>query len=189
MTTIKHLTREELEAGLDEVRRSPKDEGVLALIVRRPAVDQREPLEKGQLDVAEGLVGDTWKQRGSSRTVDGSAHPGMQLNIINARLIELVAQDRERWPLAGDQLYVDLDLSEDNLPPGTQLALGTAVIEVTDQPHTGCNKFVARFGLDAMKFVNSDVGKSLHLRGINAKVVRSGEIRVGDVARKVDPER
>jgi hypothetical protein len=189
MATVKHLTREELEAGLDEIRRSPKDEGVLALIVRRPQVDARESLAEGQLDISEGLVGDSWKARGSSRTSDGSAHPDMQLNVINTRLAALVAQDPARWQLAGDQLFVDFDLSEANLPPGTQLALGSAVIEVTAQPHTGCDKFVSRFGVDAMKFVNSPVGKSLHLRGINAKVVRSGVIRVGDTVRKLDPAR
>lgn len=175
----------ELEAGLDEIRQSPKDEGVLELIVRRPATDEREVLEEGELHLAEGLLGDGWKARGSSRTPDGSAHPDMQLNIMNARAIALVAQDKERWPLAGDQLFLDMDLSAENLPAGTRLALGSAVIEVTAQPHTGCKKFVARFGLDAMKFVNSTVGKELHLRGINARVVQPGVIRVGCTARKI----
>lgn len=179
-----HLTVEALEAGLDEIRRSPRDEGVLELIVRRPRTGEREVLQEGTLDPAEGLVGDNWKTRGSSRTPDGSAHPDMQLNIMNARAIALVARDRERWPLAGDQLFIDLDLSADNLPPGTRLVLGSAVVEVTDQPHTGCMKFRARFGPDAMRFVNSPVGKELHLRGINARVVRPGVIRVGDVVRK-----
>ena len=122
--------------------------------------------------------------RGSSRTDDGSSHPDMQLNIMNARVVALVAQDKSRWPLAGDQLFIDLDLSDANLPPGTRLAIGSAVIEITAQPHTGCGKFVERFGLDAMEFVNSPVGKELHLRGVNAKVVRPGVIRVGDVATK-----
>ncbi|HYN83879.1 MAG TPA: hypothetical protein VER32_01415 [Pyrinomonadaceae bacterium] len=182
---MRHLTTEELEAGLDEIRLSPKDEGVLELIVRRPRVDEREVLEEAELDLTEGLVGDSWRERPSSRTPDGSPHPEMQLNIMNARAVALVAQGRERWPLAGDQLYLDLDLSEENLPAGTRLEIGTAVIEVTAQPHTGCKKFVSRFGPDAMKFVNSPAGKRLHLRGINAKVVRPGRIRVGQVARKV----
>lgn len=185
VTEVKHLSMAELEAGLDEIRRAPKDRGVLELIVRRPAVDAREVLELGELDLTEGLVGDNWRARGSKSTPDGSAHPEMQLNIMNARAAMLVAQSKERWPLAGDQLFVDMDLSEENLPPGTRLALGSAVVEVTPVPHNGCNKFVARFGLDAMKFVNSPVGKSLHLRGINAKVVQPGTIRVGDVVRKV----
>jgi hypothetical protein len=182
---IKHLTRDELEAGLDEIRRAPKDEGVLLLIVRRPRIEEREVLEEGELHLAEGLIGDSWKERRSSRTADGSPNPEMQLNIMNARVAALVAQDKDRWQLAGDQLYLDMDLSAANLPPGTRLEIGSAVIEVTPPPHTGCTKFVSRFGLDAMKFVNSAVGRELHLRGINARVVQPGVIRVGQVARKL----
>ena len=182
---MRHLTTEELHAGLDEIRRSPKDEGVLDLIVRRPGVGEREVVEEGQLDVAEGLVGDSWSRRASRRSKDGLAHPDMQLNIMNTRVIALVAQERERWHLAGDQLFMDLDLSAENLPPGTRLAVGSAVIEVTREPHTGCEKFVSRFGLDAMKFVNSPLGRQLNLRGINARVVQPGTIRVRDVAKKL----
>jgi hypothetical protein len=185
MSTITHLTNVALEAGLDHVRQSPKDVGSLEMIVRRPRIDAREVLEAGELDLELGLVGDTWLERGSSRTADGSAHPDMQLNVINARLLDLVAGDKARWPLAGDQLVVDFDLSEANIPPGTQLAIGAAVIEVTAQPHTGCAKFVARFGREAMLFVNSPVGKELHLRGINARVVQPGLIRRGDKVSKV----
>lgn len=182
---VRHLTMEELKAGLDEIRRAPRDEGVLELIVRRPATNKREVLEECELHTADGLVGDSWKTRRSSRTPDGSAHPDMQLNIMNARAIALVAQGKDRWPLAGDQLYIDMDISAENMPPGTRLALGSAVIEVTAEPHNGCKKFVARFGLDAMKFVNSAVGKQLHLRGINARVIQSGVIRVGCVVKKI----
>jgi hypothetical protein len=185
MIEVKHLTKAELEAGLEHIRRSPQDNGVLELIVRRPQIGQREVLNEAELDLLEGLVGDTWRIRGSSRTSDGSAHPDMQLNLMNSRVIALIAQAKERWPLAGDQLYLDLDLSSDNLPPGTRLALGAAVIEVTAEPHTGCQKFVERFGSEAMKFVNSSLGRQLHLRGINARVVQPGMIRVGDVARKI----
>jgi len=182
---MKHLTTEELEAGLENIRQSPKDNGVLKLIVRRPRDDEREALEEGELDLLEGLVGDNWRTRGSSRTSDGSAHLDMQLTIINARVIALLAQAKEQWPLAGDQLYLDLDLSDDNLPAGTRLALGSAVIEVTAIPHTGCQKFAARFGQGAMRFVNSPLGRQLRLRGCNAKVVQPGVIRVGDVVRKL----
>lgn len=185
MTEIRFLTAPELEAGLDDIRQSPKEAGRLALIVRRPQVEERESLLEGELDLAEGLVGDNWRTRGSSMTPDGSAHPDMQLNIMNARVIALLAQDAGRWPLAGDQLFLDLDLSADNLPPGTQLALGSAIIEITDQPHRGCAKFSARFGPDALKFVNSAVGRQLQLRGVNARVVQPGMIRVGDVASKI----
>ena len=179
MTTIAHLTMEELDAGLEHIRRAPKDQGVLELIVRRPVTREREVLTKGQLDLAEGLVGDNWSTRGSSMIDHGKGQLEMQLNIMNSRAVAHVAQGRERWQLAGDQLFIDMDLSDENLPPGTQLGIGTAVIAITDQPHNGCKKFVARFGLEAMKFVNSAVGKQLHLRGINARVIQPGVIRVG----------
>ena len=184
MVGMNHLVMAELQAGLEKIRQSPKDAGVLELIVRRPKTGAREILQEGQLDLIDGLVGDNWKTRGSSLTTDGSAHPDMQLNVMNSRVIALVAQHPDRWPLAGDQLFVDLDLSAENLPPETKLMLGSAVIEVTKQPHLGCAKFVERFGLDAVKFVNSDDGKELHLRGINARVVLPGVIRVGDIVRK-----
>ena len=185
MTETYHLTTQELEAGLDVIRQSPKDAGAIELIVRRPEEGAREVLTEGRLDLAEGLVGDGWRSLGSSRTPDGSANPDAQLTLMNARAIALVAQDRERWPLAGDQLYVDLDLSGDNLPPGTRLALGSAVIAVTAQPHTGCQLFRERFGTDALRFVNSPVGRQLNLRGINAKVVQPGVVRVGDIVKKL----
>jgi hypothetical protein len=182
---MRHLTAEELEAGLELIRASPRDDGIVELIVRRPVPGEREVLTAGELDPFVGLVGDTWKDRSSSRTPDGSPHPDMQINVMNSRVVALIAQHRERWPLAGDQLYFDLDLSETNLPPGTQLSLGTAVIEVTSQPHTGCQKFVERFGADAMRLVNSAMGRQLRLRGLNARVVRSGRVRIGDRVSKL----
>ena len=185
MTETHHLTTQELEAGLDAIRQSPEDAGTIELIVRRPEEGAREVLTEGRLDLAEGLVGDSWRSLGSSLTPDGSAHPDTQLTLMNARTIALLAQDRGRWPLAGDQLYVDLDLSGENLPPGTRLALGSAVITVTAQPHTGCQLFRERFGTDALRFVNSPVGRQLNLRGINAKVVQPGVVRVGDVVKKL----
>ncbi len=179
------LTLTELEAGLDEIRRSPKNHGTLKLIVRRPEVNSREALAEGTLNPQDGLVGDNWRSRGSSRTSDGSAHPEMQVALINTRLIALVAGARDRWQLAGDQLFVDLDLSTENLPPGAQFALGSAVLEITGQPHTGCGKFASRFGTDALKFVNSPVGKELRLRGAYARVVQPGVVRVGEAVRKL----
>lgn len=180
-----HLTEDELLAGLEHIRQAPPDGGRLELIVRRPAVGEREVLEEGELDVVDGLVGDTWRQRPSSRTPDRSPDPDCQINVMGARVADLVAGHPDRRALAGDQLFLDLDLSAANLPPGTRLAIGTAVIEVTAQPHTGCGKFVERFGLEAMKFVNSPAGRALNLRGINARVVQSGAVRAGDRARKL----
>ena len=181
---MEHLTTEDLESALDHIRDSPTDNGTVELIVRRPAMDEREVLEEAELDPAYGVVGDTWNIRGSKRTEDGSSHPDMQLNVMNARVAALIARDPDRRALAGDQLYVDLDLSEDNLPPGTRLVLGTSTIEVTDQPHPGCAKFTRRFGLDAFHWVNTEAGSKLRLRGLNAKVVVPGVVRRGDTISK-----
>ena len=182
--SVRHLSLAELEAALPTLQ-SPKDAGTLDLIIRRPAVGRRDVLDVAELDLTTGLVGDTWNLRSSSRTGDGSPHPDMQINVMNSRVIALIAGEQSRWGLAGDQLYVDLDISEDNLPPGTRLAIGSAIIEVTAQPHTGCVKFVQRFGVDAMKFVNAPKNRQLHLRGINARVAVPGTIRRGDGIRKI----
>ncbi len=167
---------DELESGLAEVRAAPPDGGTVELIVRRPAEDERELLEEAQLDPVEGLVGDRWSpDRGG---------PDTAVTLMGARAAALVAGPRARWPLAGDQLYVDLDLSYANVPPGTRLSLGSAVIEVTAEPHTGCGKFLRRFGVEAQKLVNSPAGRELNLRGINAKVVTAGIVRRGDTITK-----
>ena len=177
------LTR--LEASLDEIRQAPADAGTVQLIVARPAVDERVILSQARLDPAIGLEGDTWRTRGSSRTEDGSANPDAQLTLMNARVAAAIAGDRGRWPLAGDQLYVDLDISLANLPPGSRVQLGSAVIEFSEAPHTGCAKFIARYGVDAQKFVNSAIGRELRLRGANCRVVVGGTVQQGDVIRKV----
>ena len=181
---MEHADRETLEDGLDEIRRAPSEVGTVELIVRRPEVEAREVMSEAQVDLVDGLVGDCWRTRGSSSTEDGAANPDAQITVMNARVTALVARDPARWPLAGDQLYVDLDLSAENLPPGTRLEVGDATLEVTAQPHLGCGKFVKRFGVDAMKFVNSDVGRELNLRGINTRVVSPGTVRTGDRIRR-----
>lgn len=181
MTTKNYPNLETLESKLDYIRKSPKDSGVIKLIVRRPTDDEREILMEAILEVDEGLVGDIWHTRGSRRTPDGSAHPDMQIALMNARVIGLMGGTDDEWAMAGDQFFVDLDLSAANLPPGTKLSLGTSILEVTDQPHTGCNKFLERFGADAVKFVNGAKFRNLKLRGIYAKVIQAGEVRTGDM--------
>ena len=173
----------ELEAGLDHLRASPRGEGVVELIVRRPAEGEREVVEEAELDSEDGLVGDSWRSRG--RSGGRPSNTNAQITVMNARATALVAGERERWPLAGDQLYVDFDLSGEHLPAGTRLSVGSAVIEVTSDPHTGCKKFSSRFGLEALMFVNSPEGRALNLRGINTRVVQPGTVRVGDAIRTV----
>lgn len=184
-TTLEsHRTLEELHAGLDHVRQSPRLSGTVEMIVCRPAVGERRVLPQGHLDLALGLRGDNWRQRGYRKSADGAAQLDMQLNLMNARAIDLIAGSRERWPLAGDQFFVELDLSYDHLPPGTLLEIGTAVIQVTAEPHLGCRKFQERYGKAAAMFVNSDAGKALNLRGINARIVEGGVVLQGDSIRK-----
>lgn len=176
MATGKHKGIADLEVTLDFIRQSPEREGQIELIVCRPAVGERQVLQVAALSPERGLVGDNWQTRSSKRP---SANPDMQLTLMNARAIGAIAGDKSLWPMAGDQLYVDLDLSDRNLPPGTRLQVGEAIIEVTAEPHLGCRKFSDRYGKDAVKFVNSDLGKRLNLRGINAKVISPGSVSSG----------
>ena len=187
-----HRTSEELQAFLPQLLSAPRDVGTLELVVRRPGLGEREVLDEGELDLAVGLVGDTWTERGSSCTPDGGPHPKMQLNVMSARMNAFLAGEPGRRALAGDQLYLDLDLSHENLPAGTRLTIGDpgergAVIEVSEPPHTGCAKFVERFGAEAMRFVNGTVGRPMRLRGLNARVVVPGRVRPGDPVTVIRP--
>jgi MOSC domain-containing protein YiiM len=175
----------DFEPFLASVQAAPRDVGRLDLIVRRPAVDARETLTDALLDTVYGLVGDGWHERGSSRTPDGRANPESQVTLISTRVLRAIEPDAARWPMAGDQLYVDFDLAEAALPPGTRIAVGSALVEVSDHPHTGCAKFSARFGSDALRWINSPIGRSLRMRGMNARVVQSGTVRVGDALRVI----
>ncbi|KHD77622.1 hypothetical protein MB27_10940 [Actinoplanes utahensis] len=184
---VRHRSLDEIRNGLHVVRQSPQEVGTLELAVRRPTPGTREVLAEAVLDPVAGLVGDSWSRRPNSRTPDRTPHPDMQLNVINSRFTELIAgPDRDAWALAGDQLYVDLDLSADALPAGSRLAIGDrAVIEVTAEPHNGCAKFAARFGRDAHKLVWTDEAKNLRLRGLNARVITGGTITPGDTVRRI----
>jgi len=174
-----------LEESLDDIRNAPGDRGTVELIARRPAEDEREVLSEARLSLQDGLEGDTWRPRGSRHTPDGGPDAEAQVTLMNARAAAAIAGGRDRWALAGDQLYVDLDLSVSNLPPGSRTQIGSAVIEFSDKPHTGCAKFQARFGNDALRFVNSPAGRELRLRGANCRVVTPGVVRAGDSIRKV----
>ncbi len=181
-----HPTLQELESAIDHIQASSTDKGRLEMISARPSVGERMLIEVGELDAECGLVGDNWLDRGSSATADGSANPEAQLTLINTRLIDAVAGNKTRWQLSGDQLFVNIDLSHHNLPPGARLSIGSAVVELTAAPHTGCVKFASRFGHDALRFVSGPEAMQQRRRGANAKIVQPGRIRVGDVVRKVE---
>jgi hypothetical protein len=183
--TAMHRTQEQLEAGLAAILESPRDRGTVELIACRPAVGERVVLDAVTLDVDAGVVGDSWSARPSKLMPDRRPHPDAQVTLMNARVIALLAGDREHWAIAGDQLYVDLDLSPANLPAGTRLAVGDTVLEVTALPHTGCAKFTARFGSEATRWINAPGGRALNLRGINTRIVTPGQVRRGDAIRKL----
>ncbi len=180
MENSNHLSLSELEAGLGSILQSPKDNGLLQYIVRRPRVDEREIVSEALLEPQKGLIGDTWVSRGK-----GPQDPNHQLTLMNTRVIALVAGTQDRWSLAGDQLFVDLDLSAANLPAGSRLVIGTAIIEISALPHTGCEKFKSRFGRDALVFVNGPAHRDLHLRGVNARILQPGMVKIGDTIRKL----
>ena len=178
-------TDRDFEPRLTGIREAPCDVGRLELIVRRPAVDEREVLTTAVLDPTVGLVGDGWFERGSTRTSDGRSNPQSQVTLISTRVLRAIEPDEARWPLAGDQLYVDFDLGQEALPAGSGIAVGSAVLVVSEQPHTGCAKFSARFGSDALRWINSSDGRELRMRGLNARVVEGGTVRTGDAVRRV----
>ena len=176
-------TDRDFEPFLAGIRDAPRAAGRLELIVRRPAVDEREVLSEAVIDTTVGLVGDGWSDRGSSRTPDGRANPESQVTLISTRVLRAIEPDEARWPLAGDQLYVDFDLGQEALPAGSRIAIGSALLVVSDLPHTGCAKFSARFGSDALRWINSPIGRELRMRGMNARVVHGGTVRTGDTVR------
>ena len=181
---VSHLNMHQLESGLNHILNAPKDNGIVDMIVCRPKIEVREILKIAKLDKEFGLVGDNWNDRGSSSTPDNSSDIEAQLTIMNSRVISLITPSSDQWQLAGDQLYIDMDLSRNNLVPGSQIKIGSAIVEVSKKPHTGCKKFSNRFGLDALKFVSTPLGRELALRGINTRIVQSGIVRTGDVVKK-----
>jgi hypothetical protein len=182
VSEYEHRSADELEAELPHLRAAPSDDGVVEFLVARPANGARTILRQAELSVSEGLLGDNWRARGSR---EGPADPNAQLNVINARVSALLSADADHRSMAGDQLHLDLDLSHENLPAGTRLQIGPAIIEVTEKPHNGCAKFRARFGEEALRFVNQGEGKERRFRGLNAKVVQAGTVTVGDAVRKI----
>lgn len=173
---------DELHEGLAHILGSPRDEGRIEMVVRRPVEDEREVVTEARIEPGRGVVGDRWAS-------EPKPSPEAEVTLMNARCVALLAGDVDRWPLAGDQLYVDMDLSEENLPAGRRLRIGSAVLEVSAKPHRGCSKFSARFGPDALRFVNSEEGRAARLRGLNARVVVGGTVRTGDAVTKAPSDR
>ncbi len=181
----KHLTRAELEAGLPEILQSPKDNGLVEAITVRPVSEERRVVQSTRMTLSGGVEGDHWANGCWKSTEDGKPHPDVQICIMNSRCINHIAGSRENWAPAGDNLFVDMDISPDNMPPGTRVSLGSVILEITDTPHNGCAKFVERYGREATVFVNTGEGKRLRLRGIYGRVVQDGAVSVGDVITKI----
>ena len=175
----------DLDSSLEFIKQSPKHEGVIELIVCRPQTNARQELTEAELTIHEGLVGDIWRTM-LDKGINKYVNPDTQLALINSRVISAITQNKNNWKLAGDQFYVDFDLGKDNLPVGARLKIGSAIIEVTKEPHLACSKFSKRFGKDAVRFVNSSMGKSLNLRGIYARVISPGKVELGSCIKKLE---
>lgn len=167
---------------VDGILAAPKDAGPIEMIVRRPGENEREIVQSAELTKEQGLIGDSWISRVDE---NGDPHLPAQLTLMNSRVADAVAVTRERWPLAGDQIYVDMDISKENLPPGARIQVGSAVVEISGVPHTGCDKFAGRFGKEALRFANVGVGRDNRFRGVNAFVVEPGSFQVGDKIAKL----
>jgi MOSC domain-containing protein YiiM len=181
---IEKLSKDRLEQKFLSLSHSPKDFGTIELIVSRPSIGERQILKTAQITKEEGLIGDNWKER----NYKGGPNLQMQITLMNSKVIEAIAGDSANWPPAGDQLFVDLDLSVDNLPVGQNLSIGSesnVILEISKIPHTGCSKFSSRYGRDAALFINASERKYLRLRGLNAKVIKSGIISVNDIIKKI----
>ncbi len=179
------FTLEHLQTQIKHIQDSPKDSGSVVLIVRRPTTEEREIISQGRLIPTAGLEGDNWHERGSASMPDGSANPEAEITLMNTRVIQALTENESRWALAGDQFFVDFDLSEENIPAGSRLAIGSAIVEVSPLPHNGCKKFSARFGVDALKFISMAENKPLRMRGINAKIIQAGDVKQGDLILKI----
>lgn len=185
-TAERNATQDELDAATEHVLASPKEKSVLQIIVVRPKANERQTLERAELSPSGGIAGDRWSVDHWEHLPDGSPHPQSQVSLMNYRVLELIAGNSAAMPLAGDNLIFDLDLSEENLPAGSRLNIGSQVIlELTAVPHTGCGKFQKRYGKAAREFVNGDLGSKHSLRGRMATIVQAGTIAVGDRIEKV----
>jgi len=182
------MNTDEIVGGMPHVTASPADGGKLELIIVRPAEGERVLPGSVRVSPEQGVEGDKWVRSRGHDTPDGGPDPRTQVTLMNARILRLISGEEGRMPLAGDNLIVDLDLSDENMAPGQRLSVGEAVLEVTEVPHNGCRAFLDRYGTDVVKFVNSPEGKRLHLRGLHAKVITAGVVSVGDEVRKVAPE-
>lgn len=189
MNAITHATQDELTQKLEWILASPKDAGVVHGIAIRPSTDERKELEQAQLSPEQGVHGDRWASTAQRKLKDGRLNPDVQVTLTNARLIEIVARERSRWSLSGDQLYVDMNLSVDNLKPGQRLAIGTTVLEISEVPHRGCSKYKSRFGDASFDLVDSPRGRDLRLRGVYAQVIKGGSLSVDDSIQKLDSAR
>jgi len=177
---MKFVTTDEINSNLSFILSSPKDVGKIESIIVRRRKNERELRKEVFLSPEKGVEGDRWYDLSK-----GKPDPRRQLTIINSRLIKLLAQSVERMQLAGDNLIIDLDISDANLPVGQRLTIGKVMVEITDVPHTGCSRFAERYGNDAVEFINAPERSSLRLRGVYAKFLNSGLIHVGDIIKKI----
>ncbi|WP_199523173.1 hypothetical protein [Pararhodobacter sp. CCB-MM2] len=183
--TIAHVTREELDAALPQVLAAPKDGAAIEMLCLRPQRNQRAFVDELTVTQAEGIPGERWLCEPWLRLEDGSPHPGIQICIVSKQVLDLVWRDRENVVHPGDTFTVDMDLGEANLPEGTLLQAGTAVLRVSEVFNDGCVKWKVRYGAAAKDWLVAPGNLTHRLRGILCSVEQDGVIRNGDRLTKI----
>lgn len=177
---MSHVTAAELAKALPDVLSAPGTDAPIAGLCFRPGFGLRSFPPSLRLTRAFGIPGERWLTAPWLKLPDGSADPRIQVSILPSRVLDLVWRDRETTVHPGDTIVADLDMTDANLPPGTLLQAGTAILRVSDQPNDGCVKWKARYGQAAMDWITDPAHAALRLRGVLCEVFADGVVAVGD---------